>query len=131
MIADKTRPSRSPQETPNGPEVAKTAELEKRVEKPDGTKTRNPQTPSFKDLTTGRPRSFRILRRKNRQFGSFASLRNASIPRSIVSTLAAYERRKHSSRRLKTFPGMISVLYFEIAFSTNSVPVPQGVFGNM
>ena len=136
----KTRPFDSPQETPNGSEVAETAELKKRAKI---SKRRNAKPTGRRSLATSLNAvvqrvnadrfsgSFRFLRRKNRQFGSFANLRNASIPRSIVSTLAAYERRKHSSRRLKTFPGMMSVLYFVIAFSTNSEPVPQGAFGNI
>ena len=57
-----------------------------------------------------------------------ASRFRTSIPRSSVSSEAAYEMRMWVSRRLKTFPGIIKQLCW-MAAVTNSVPVPHGAFG--
>src|SRR5262245_60363468 len=58
-----------------------------------------------------------------------ARRRRTSQPRSSVRCSAAYEIRKCVSRELKTLPGMMSRL-LRIASATNSLPVPQGAFGN-
>ena len=50
------------------------------------------------------------------------------MPRSIVSSVAAYEMRKCVSARLKILPGMINSSR-AIARSTNSLAVPLGTRG--
>ncbi len=75
---------------------------------------------------TGNVRATELTQRAYR----LASRRRMSMPRSKVVSSTEKLKRKWLSRLLNVLPGMMSRL-LRIASVTNSVPVPQGAFGNM